>query len=55
MEKAIAVKEWVSAIEMLSRVEESADSIKRIRDLIDGVVDSAMIELWERQGVDIIE
>lgn len=45
MEKVTVVKEWASVIEMLSRVEGSEESIKRIRDLIDGVVDSAMIEL----------
>ncbi|CAI5708340.1 unnamed protein product [Peronospora destructor] len=45
VEKAKVVKEWASAIEMLSRVEGSAESIESIRKLIDGVVDSATSEL----------
>ncbi|KAG6623612.1 uncharacterized protein IUM83_02112 [Phytophthora cinnamomi] len=45
LEKAKVVKEWASAIEILSRVDGSAESISSIRALIDGVVDSAADEL----------
>ncbi|CAI5720067.1 unnamed protein product [Peronospora effusa] len=45
VEKAKAVKEWASTIEMLSRVEGGEKSIERIRKIIDGVLDSAMSEL----------
>ena len=47
VEKATAVKEWASAIEVLSRVEGSAESIKGIRNLIDRVVDSAIADTME--------
>ncbi|CAH0487709.1 unnamed protein product [Peronospora farinosa] len=45
VEKARAVKEWASTIEMSSRVEGGEKSIERIRKIIDGVLDSAMSEL----------
>ncbi|CAI5705184.1 unnamed protein product [Peronospora effusa] len=45
VEKAQVVKEWASAIEMLSRVEGSTRSIEAIRKLIDRVVDSARSDL----------
>ncbi|KAL4092618.1 hypothetical protein PRIC1_011610 [Phytophthora ramorum] len=45
LEKAKVVKEWASAMEILSRVDGSAESIASIRALIGGVVDSAMTEL----------
>lgn len=45
LEKAKVVKEWASAIEILSRVDGSAESISSIRSLIDGVVESAVDEL----------
>ncbi|OWZ10278.1 hypothetical protein PHMEG_00016893 [Phytophthora megakarya] len=41
LEKAKVVKEWASAIEILSRVDGGADSITSIRALIDDVVESA--------------
>ena len=44
MEKAKIVKEWISVIEMLSRVEGSAESIASILKIIDQVVNSAMSE-----------
>ncbi|CAI5717393.1 unnamed protein product [Peronospora effusa] len=49
IKKAKAVKEWASAIEMLSRVEGGEKSIERIRKLIDGVVDSAIADAMEGQ------
>ncbi|GMF14823.1 unnamed protein product [Phytophthora lilii] len=45
LEKARVVKEWASAIEILSRVDGSAESISAIRALINGVVESAASEL----------
>ncbi|POM74401.1 Hypothetical protein PHPALM_8650 [Phytophthora palmivora] len=45
LEKAKVVKEWASAIEILSRVDGSAESIASIRALIDGVVESAAGDL----------
>ncbi|CAI5714078.1 unnamed protein product [Hyaloperonospora brassicae] len=45
LEKAKVVKEWASAIEILSRVDGSAESIESIRSLIDSVVHSATSEL----------
>ncbi|KAI9985055.1 hypothetical protein PInf_004363 [Phytophthora infestans] len=45
LEKAQVVKEWASAIEILSRVDGSAESIASIRALIDGVVESAATDL----------
>ncbi|KAI9920272.1 hypothetical protein PsorP6_015696 [Peronosclerospora sorghi] len=45
MEKAKVVKEWASAIEILSRVDGSAESISAIRTLIHNVVESATSEL----------
>lgn len=45
LEKAKVVKEWASAIEILSRVDGSAESISSIRTLINGVVESAASEL----------
>ncbi|CEG38400.1 uncharacterized protein PHALS_08478 [Plasmopara halstedii] len=45
LEKAKVVKEWASAIEILSRVDGSADSIASIRALIDDVVESAALNL----------
>ncbi|KAF1784005.1 hypothetical protein GQ600_10022 [Phytophthora cactorum] len=45
LEKAKVVKEWASAIEILSRVDGSAESIASIRALIDGVVESAATDL----------
>ncbi|CAH0516091.1 unnamed protein product [Peronospora belbahrii] len=45
LEKAKVVKEWASAIEVLSHVDGSAESINSIRKLINGVVDSA-ISAW---------
>ncbi|CAH0493687.1 unnamed protein product [Peronospora farinosa] len=47
MEKAQVVKEWASAIEMLSRVEGSTRSIEAICKIIERVVDSASSELCE--------
>ncbi|ETK93980.1 hypothetical protein F441_03027 [Phytophthora nicotianae CJ01A1] len=45
LEKAKVVKEWAAAIEILSRVDGSAESIASIRALIDGVVESAATDL----------
>uniref|UniRef100_A0AAV1TAK4 Uncharacterized protein n=1 Tax=Peronospora matthiolae TaxID=2874970 RepID=A0AAV1TAK4_9STRA len=45
LDKAKVVKEWASAIEILSRVDGSAESIESIRSLIDSVVNSATSEM----------
>ncbi|KAK1942656.1 hypothetical protein P3T76_006155 [Phytophthora citrophthora] len=45
LEKAKVVKEWAAAMEILSRVEGSTESIASIRALINGVVESATNDL----------
>lgn len=45
LEKAKVVKEWAAAMEILSRVEGSTESIASIRALINGVVESAANDL----------
>ncbi|KAL3664333.1 hypothetical protein V7S43_010658 [Phytophthora oleae] len=45
LEKALVVKEWAAAMEILSRVDGSTESIASIRALINGVVESAANDL----------
>lgn len=45
LDKAKVVKEWASAIEILSRVDGSSESIASIRTLIDNLIESAATDL----------